>query len=163
MHARAVPSALRLAAHRSVGGDPCPTSRRHWRGALPSALRLAAHRSVGGDPCPTSRRHWRGALTLAVILALAPAACGGGDPSKDYARQACKGLTKADLQPDVDRLDFLREKEESAAKAANENPRWDALYDARRDLRQATEDRNSKAAVVAGLQVVKECRKVNSG
>jgi hypothetical protein len=100
---------------------------------------------------------------LAVLLTLAPIACGGGKSAGEkYARQACEGLTKADLRPEVDRLDFLRAKEQLAAKAANEDPRYDALYDARRDLRQGTEDRDSKAAVVAGLLVVKECKKINA-
>ncbi|MGH9034630.1 MAG: hypothetical protein ACRD0O_02615 [Acidimicrobiia bacterium] len=103
-------------------------------------------------------------LALAVILTLVPIACGGGDSAGEKAaRGACQGLTKEDLAPDVDRLDFLREKEQLAAQAANENPRYDALYDARRDLRQGTEDGNSEAAVLAGLLVVKECKRVNAG
>jgi hypothetical protein len=132
--------------------------------AVPLALRLAAHRSVGGGPCPASRRHRRGALALAVLLTLVPVACGGGDePGEKAARGACQGLTKEDLRPDVDRLDFLREKEQLAAQAANSNSRYDALYDARRDLRQYTEDRDSKAALAAGLRVIKECQEVNAG
>ncbi|MDQ3943744.1 MAG: hypothetical protein M3357_01025 [Actinomycetota bacterium] len=103
------------------------------------------------------------AAALAVILALAPVACGGGKSAKDYAQEACEGLTPADLRPEVDRLDFLREKEQLAARAANEDPRWDALHDARRDLRQKTEDRDSKAALEAGVRVVNECRQVNAG
>jgi hypothetical protein len=43
------------------------------------ALRLAAHRGVGGGPCPTSRRHWRGAVAL--VLAVATAAPGAGTPA----------------------------------------------------------------------------------
>ena len=129
--------------------------------ALPLALRLAAHRNVGGGPCPTSRRHWRGALALVAILTLVPVACGGdSSPGEEAARGACRGITPADLEPNVDRLDFLRETEQLAAQAANEDPRYDALYDARRDLRQYTEARDSKAALKAGLLVVKECDKL---
>jgi hypothetical protein len=103
------------------------------------------------------------AVLVAVILTLLPAAaCGGGGSSaEDHAREACEGLTRDDLRPGVDRLDFLREKEQAAEEAANADPRWDALYDARRDLRQFTEDRNSKAALEAGVRVVKECRDLN--
>ena len=102
-------------------------------------------------------------LALAAILTLVPVACGDSTPGEEAARGACQGLTKEDLAPEVDRLDFLRAKEQLAAQAANENPRYDALYDARRDLRQGTEDGNSEAAVLAGLLVVKECKKVNTG
>jgi hypothetical protein len=103
-------------------------------------------------------------LALALILVLSPAACGGdSSPGEKAARGACQGLTKDDLRPEVDRLDFLRAKEQLAAQAANENPRYDGLYDARRDLRKFTEDRNSKGALEAGLRVVKECREVTSG
>jgi hypothetical protein len=79
------------------------------------------------------------------------------------ARGACRGLTEDDLRPEADRIMFLREKEQLAAQAANGDPRYDGLYDARRDVRQATEDNNSQAAVIAGLQLVKECRKINAG
>ena len=131
--------------------------------ALPLALRLAAHRNVGGGPCPTSRRHWRGALAFAAVLILVLVACGkDSPPGEEAARGACRGITPADLEPDVDRLDFLREKEQLAAQAANEDPRYDTLYDARRDLRHFTEARDSKAALKAGLLVVKECDKVNA-
>jgi hypothetical protein len=104
------------------------------------------------------------AAALVVLLTLAPIACGGdSSPGEKAARSACQGLTKADLRPEVDRLDFLREKEQLAAQAANADPHYDALYDARRDLRQSTEAHDSKAALKAGLLVVKECGKIKAG
>ena len=103
------------------------------------------------------------AAALAALLILVPVACGGDtSPGEEAARGACRGITPADLEPNVDRLDFLREKEQLAAQAANEDPRYDALYDARRDLRAYTEARDSKAALKAGLLVVKECGKLTS-
>ena len=98
---------------------------------------------------------------FAVILTLVPVACGGSSPGEKAARGACQGLTEEDLAPDADRIGFLREKEQLAAQAANADSRYDALYDARRDLRQATEDRDSKVALTAGLRVVKECTDLN--
>ena len=76
------------------------------------------------------------------------------------ARGACRGVTREDLGPDADRVDFLREKEQLAVQAANADPRYDGLYNARRDLRRYTEERNSKGALEAGLRVVRECQKL---
>ncbi|MGH8974030.1 MAG: hypothetical protein ACRD0C_12610 [Acidimicrobiia bacterium] len=104
------------------------------------------------------------AVLVAVILTLTPAACGkSGEMSaaEKAARGACRGVTRDDIGPDADRLDFLREKEQLAVQAANADPRYDALYDARRDLRRYTEEDNSKGALEAGLRVVKECRALN--
>ena len=84
-------------------------------------------------------------------------------PTERAARGACSGLTPDDLRPEADRVEFLKEKEQLAAQAANDDPRYDALYDARRDLRQATENRDSQAALAHGLLVVKECRALDAG
>jgi hypothetical protein len=91
------------------------------------------------------------------------AACGdpGMSDAEKAARGACRGVTREDLGPNADRIDFLRAKEQLAVQAANADPRYDALYDARRDLRRYTEERNSKGALEAGLRVVKECRKLD--
>ena len=103
-------------------------------------------------------------LTFAVLLTLSPLACGDDMSSAEKAaRGACSGLTRDDLRPEADRLEFLREKEQLAAQAAGDDARYDALYEARRDLRQATEVRDSKAALAHGLLVVKACRELDAG
>ncbi len=104
------------------------------------------------------------AAALAVLVTASPLACGDDmSAAEKAARGACQGLTRDDLRPEADRIKFLRDKEQLAAQAANRDPRYDSLYDARRDLRQATETHDSKAAVVAGLQLVKECREITAG
>jgi hypothetical protein len=103
-------------------------------------------------------------LTVAVLLTLSPLACGDDMSSAEKAaRGACSGLTRDDLRPEADRLEFLREKEQLAAQAAGDDALYDALYEARRDLRQATEARDSKAALAHGLLVVKACRELDAG
>ncbi len=100
------------------------------------------------------------ALPLAVLLTLLPvAACGdpGMSDAEKAARGACRGVTRDDLGSDAKRIDYLKEKEQLALQAANADPRYDGLYDARRDLRRFTEERNSKGALEAGLRVIKEC------
>ncbi|MGH9002404.1 MAG: hypothetical protein ACRDYV_04680, partial [Acidimicrobiia bacterium] len=95
---------------------------------------------------------------------LSSVACGDETSSAEKAaRQSCRGLTEDDLRPEADRISFLKQKEQLAAQAANDDPRYDALYDARRDVREATEEHDSKKAVAAGLVLVKECRAVNAG
>jgi hypothetical protein len=104
------------------------------------------------------------ALPLVVLLTLVPtAACGGGGESDadKAARGACLGVTRDDLGSDANRVDYLKEKEQLALQAANADPRYDGLYDARRDLRRFTEERSSKGALEAGLRVIKECGKLD--
>jgi hypothetical protein len=101
---------------------------------------------------------------LALLLGASALACGDEMSSTERAaRGACTGLTPEDLRPAAVRVEFLKEKEQLAAQAANDDPRYDALYDARRDLRQATEDRDSKAALAQGLIIVRECRALGAG
>ena len=103
-------------------------------------------------------------LALALLLSASALACGDEMSSAERAaRGACAGLTKDDLRPEADRIEFLREKEQLASQAANGDPRYDALYDARRNLRQATEARDSKAALAHGLLVVKACGALDAG
>ncbi|MGH9038942.1 MAG: hypothetical protein ACRDZ3_01795 [Acidimicrobiia bacterium] len=100
---------------------------------------------------------------IAAVLALSPLACGPeAGPGEQAARGACRGLTEDDVRPEADRINFLKDKEQLAAQAANEDPRYDALYDARKALREATEKKDSKGALAAGLLVVRECREVNA-
>lgn len=109
----------------------------------------------------SSRFRFTAVFTL--VLALAPLACGEeAGPGEEAARGACKGLTEDDVRPEADRINFLKDKEQLAAQAANDNPEYDALYDARKALREATEKKDSKGALAAGLLVVRECRAVNS-
>lgn len=101
-----------------------------------------------------------GAVGLAVILAVVPAAC-GSKTAEDYAREACEPLDEEEVRTEAGQLQYLREQEAAADQAANGDERWVPLWEARRELRRATEAGESKRALAAGLTVVKECEKLS--
>lgn len=103
-----------------------------------------------------------GAAALTVILVFTPIACGSEKSASDYARDACGPLTKKALGSDSEKLKFLQDKERLASTAANKDPRWKPLAEAKHELRRSTEEGNSQAALAAGVRVLEECGKVPS-
>lgn len=103
-----------------------------------------------------------GAVGLALILAVIPAAC-DGKTAQDHAREACEPLDEEEVRSEAGRLEYLREQEAAARRAANGDERWVPLWEARRELRRTTEAGESRRALAAGLTVVKECQKLPDG
>lgn len=99
------------------------------------------------------------AMGLAVILSLVSAAC-GGKTAEDHAREACEPLNEEEVRTEAGRLEYLRDQEAAADLAANSDERWVSLWEARRELRRATEVGESRRALAAGLAVVQECEQV---
>lgn len=101
-------------------------------------------------------------IGLAVALSLVPAACSSAT-AEDHAREACEPLNEEEVRTEAGRLQYLRDQEAAADQAANADERWVPLWEARRELRRATEAGESERALTAGLEVVEECDQVPEG